>query len=160
MTPRTRRGNLRVTAAPSYAAGISDIPLLGETIGDNLARTAAQFADSAALVECSTGRRWTYREFDAAVDRLALGLLSLDLAAGERLGIWAPNCAEWVLLQYATARVGVVLVNLNPAYRTHELAYALNQSGCRVIVCAQAFKTSNYVEMVDAVSGRCPRWRR
>jgi fatty-acyl-CoA synthase len=145
-----------VTAAPSYAAGISDTPLLGETIGDNLARTAARFADSAALIECATGRRWTYREFDAAVDRLALGLLSLDLAAGERVGIWAPNCAEWVLLQYATARVGVVLVNLNPAYRTYELAYALNQSGCRVIVCAQSFKTSNYVEMVDAVRDEVP----
>jgi fatty-acyl-CoA synthase len=140
-----------MTAPPSYAAGTSVLPLLGETIGDNLARTAARVPDSEALVECATGRRWTYRDLDAAVDVLALGLLGLDLAAGDRVGIWAPNCAEWVLLQYATARVGIVLVNINPAYRTHELAYALNQSGCRVLVSAPEFKTSNYVEMVDAV---------
>ena len=106
---------------------------------------------SEALVDCATGRRWTYRELDAAVDALALGLLDLDLAAGDRVGIWAPNCAEWVLVQYATARVGVVLVNINPAYRTHELAFVLNQSGCRVLLSAPEFKTSSYVDMVDAV---------
>src|SRR5580698_10324759 len=113
-------------SVPSYAAGTSSVSLLGETIGDNLARTAARVPDSEALVECATGRRRTYRDLDAAVDVLALGLLGLDLAVGDRVGIWAPNCAEWVLLQYATARVGIVLVNINPAYRTYELAYALN----------------------------------
>jgi fatty-acyl-CoA synthase len=145
-----------VTATPSYAAGPSTVPLLGETIGDNFARTARRVPDSEALVDCATGRRWTYRELDAAVDVLALGLLDLGLAAGERVGIWAPNCAEWVLMQYATARVGVVLVNINPAYRTHELSYALNQSGCRVLVSAVEFKTSNYAEMIEAVRREVP----
>jgi fatty-acyl-CoA synthase len=145
-----------VSATPSYAAGTSTVALLGETIGDNLARTARRVPDSEALVECETGRRWTYRELDTAVEVLAAGLLDLDLAAGERVGIWAPNSAEWVLMQYATARIGVILVNLNPAYRTHELAYALNQSGCRILVSAPEFKTSNYVEMVDAVRDEAP----
>jgi fatty-acyl-CoA synthase len=145
-----------VKATASYAAGTSDVPLLGETIGDNLARTAARVPDSEALVECSTGRRWTYRELDTAVDTLALGLLDLELAVGDRVGIWAPNCAEWVLVQYATARVGIILVNINPAYRTHELAYVLNQSGCRVLISAPAFKASSYVEMVAAVRGEVP----
>jgi fatty-acyl-CoA synthase len=142
-----------VTTAPSYAAGTSTVPLLGETIGDNLARTASRVPDSEALVDCATGRRWTYRELDAAVDSLAIGLLGLGLEPGDRVGIWAPNCAEWVILQYAAARVGVVLVNINPAYRTHELAYVLNQSGCRLLVSEREFKTSNYVEMVEAVRG-------
>ena len=119
-----------MSPAPSYAAGTSDIALLGETIGDNLGRTAARVPASEALVDCASGRRWTYRELHDAVDVLALGLLDLDLAVGDRVGLWAPNCAEWVLMQYACARIGVVLVNLNPAYRTHELAFALNQSGC------------------------------
>jgi len=145
-----------VSETPSYAAGTSALPLLGETIGDNLARTASVAPDAEALVDCATGRRWTYRQLDAAVDELALGLLELDLARGDRLGIWAPNCAEWVLVQYATARIGVILVTINPAYRTHELAYALNQSGCRVLVCAPEFKGSNYVEMVGEVRGDVP----
>ncbi len=145
-----------MSQTPSYAAGTSALPLLGETIGDNLARTASLAPDSEALVDCATGRRWTYRQLDAAVDELALGLLELDLARGDRLGIWAPNCAEWVLVQYATARIGVILVTINPAYRTHELAFALNQSGCRALVCAPEFKTSNYVEMVGEVRGDVP----
>ena len=91
-----------MSQTPSYAAGTSALPLLGETIGDNLARTASLAPDSEALVDCATGRRWTYRQLDAAVDELALGLLELDLARGDRVGIWAPNCAEWVLVQYAT----------------------------------------------------------
>jgi fatty-acyl-CoA synthase len=145
-----------VSLAPSYAAGTSDLPLLGETIGDNFGRTAARVPDAEALVDCATGRRWTYRELDFAIDVLALGLLDLDLAVGDRVGIWAPNCAEWVLIQYACARIGVVLVNLNPAYRTHELAFALNQSGCVVLVSAPEFKTSSYVEMVEAVRSDVP----
>jgi fatty-acyl-CoA synthase len=138
-------------SSPSYAVGTSTVALLGETIGDNLARTAARVPDSEALVECATARRWTYRQFDCAVDDLALGLLDLGLDIGDRIGIWAPNCAEWVVLQYATARIGAVLVTINPAYRTHELSYALNQSGCRALVSAREFKTSNYVAMLAAV---------
>ncbi|HEX3824517.1 MAG TPA: AMP-binding protein [Mycobacteriales bacterium] len=145
-----------MTTVASYAAGTSAVPLLGETIGDNLARTAARVPDSLALIDCATDRRWTYRELDAAVDALATGLLGLDLEAGDRLGIWAPNCAEWVLVQYATARVGVVMVNINPAYRTRELTYALKQSGCRLLVSAPEFNTSNYREMVDEVRGDLP----
>jgi fatty-acyl-CoA synthase len=140
-----------VSTSPSYAAGPSAVPLLGETIGDNLARTAARVPDAEALVDRASGGRWTYRELDGVVDRLALGLIRLGLEVGDRVGIWAPNCAEWVLLQYATARAGVILVNLNPAYRTHELSFAMKQSGCRILVAAQEFKGSSYVEMVDAV---------
>jgi len=135
----------------SYSSGTSDIPLLGETIGENLARTVARVPDAEAMVDCETGRRWTYAQFDADVDRLARGLLDAGANIGERVGIWSPNCAEWVLLQYATARIGAILVTINPAYRTHELVYALNQSGCRFLFSATAFKTSNYVEMVEEV---------
>jgi fatty-acyl-CoA synthase len=149
-----------MSSAPSYAAGISSVALLGETIGDNFARSAARVPQSEALVECETGRRWTYRELDAAIDALALGLLDAGLAAGDRVGIWAPNCAEWVLVQYATARVGVILVNINPAYRTHELAFVLNQSGCRLLVSARQFKTSDYEAMVDEVRDEVPALER
>jgi fatty-acyl-CoA synthase len=135
----------------SYSSGTSNIALLGETIGQNLARTVARVPNAEALVECESGRRWTYAQFDAEVDRLSRGLLDSGVDIGERVGIWAPNCAEWVLLQYATARIGAILVNINPAYRTHELVYALNQSGCRILFSATAFKTSNYVKMVDEV---------
>ncbi|HVU61488.1 MAG TPA: AMP-binding protein [Mycobacteriales bacterium] len=135
----------------SYRSGASDIPLLGETIGENLSRTVARVADAEAMVECESGRRWTYAQLDADVDRLARGLMDMGVAVGERVGIWSPNCAEWVLLQYATARIGAILVNINPAYRTHELVYALNQSGCRILVSATEFKTSNYAGMVDEV---------
>ncbi|HTW19282.1 MAG TPA: AMP-binding protein [Mycobacteriales bacterium] len=145
-----------MTALPSYAAGPSDRPLIGETIGDNLARTAARFPDAEALVDCASGLRMTYRELDAAVDALAAGLLDLGLAKGDRLGMWAPNRSEWVLTQYATARVGVILVNINPAYRTHELGYALNQSGCRGLVCAKEFKGSDYLAMVEEVRAELP----
>ena len=120
----------------SEATGPNLPPLLEETIGANLTRTVARFGDRAASVECATGRRWTYREFDAAVNRVAGGLLAAGLTKGDRLGVWAPNCAEWTLTQYATARLGIILVNINPAYRTHELSYAINQSGLRMLVCA------------------------
>src|SRR3954451_4384902 len=115
----------------SYAHGVSDTPLLGETIGENLTRTAARVPDAEALVACHQGIRLTYAELDAAVTRAARALLAAGLEAGDRIGIWSPNRYEWVVIQYATARAGVVLVNVNPAYRTHELEYALNQSGCR-----------------------------
>jgi len=144
----------------SYAQGTSSVPLLGDSIGANLARTAERFADSEALVSRHQGLRYTYGELDAAADDLAGGLLEVGLAPGDRVGIWSPNCAEWVLLQFATARVGVVLVNINPAYRTHELAYVLNQSGCLVLIAAPSFKTSDYLAMVDEVAGELPALER
>jgi fatty-acyl-CoA synthase len=133
----------------SYANGPSTQALLGETIGENLERTVARVPGNLALVSRHQNRRYTYAEFNAAVDEVARGLLALGLEAGDRVGIWSPNCAEWVLVQYATAKVGVILVNINPAYRTSELAYALKQSGCRMLVAAQAFKTSDYEGMIE-----------
>ena len=108
------------------------------------------------MADFPSGRRWTYAEFDEAVNHLALGLDRLGIKRGDRVGIWAPNCPEWALLQYATAKTGAILVNINPAYRTHELAFVLNQSGCRLLVSATAFKTADYVEMVDSVRGEAP----
>jgi fatty-acyl-CoA synthase len=135
----------------SYASGPSTEPLLGETIGENLERTAARFPDHLALVSRHQNRRYTYADLNAAVDEVARGLIALGLEAGDRVGIWSPNCAEWVLVQYATAKAGVILVNINPAYRTSELAYVLNQSGCRALVAAKAFKTSDYAAMIEEV---------
>ncbi len=140
----------------SYASGTSTTPLIGRTIGEDLRRTAGLHPDREALVECATGRRWTYRELDAAVDEVARALLALGLQQGDRVGVWAPNGAEWTLTQYATARTGVVLVTINPAYRTHELAYVLRQSGVRLLVAAEAFKTSDYRAMVQQVRGDLP----
>jgi fatty-acyl-CoA synthase len=140
-------------SAPSYSHGTSDTPLLGDTIGANFERTAARFADRPALVSCHQDVRLTYAELDAAVDAAAAGLLRAGIGAGDRVGIWAPNCAEWVLVQYATAKVGAILVNVNPAYRTHELEYVLRQSGVRLLFSASAFKTSDYAAMIDEVSG-------
>jgi fatty-acyl-CoA synthase len=140
----------------SYANGPSTQPLLGETIGENLERTAARVPDNLALVSRHQNRRYTYAEFNAAVDEVARGLLALGLERGDRIGIWSPNNAEWVLVQYATAKVGVILVNINPAYRTSELAYVLNQSGCRMLVAAQSFKTSNYEAMIEEVRPDLP----
>ena len=147
-------------ALPSYASGTSDTPLLGDTIGANLERAAAAHGAREALVESWTGRRWTYAELDRDVDAVARGLLAAGIGKGDRVGIWSPNCAEWVLLQYATAKAGVVLVNVNPAYRTHELQYVLQQSGVRLLVSATSFKTSDYRAMVDEVRPRCPELER
>jgi fatty-acyl-CoA synthase len=146
--------------APSYASGTSAVPLLGETIGANLERTVAAHGDREALVDLPTGRRWTYAGLDAAVDEVARGLLAAGLDKGDRVGIWAPNCAEWVLVQYATAKIGAILVNINPAYRTHELAYVLRQSGVRLLVAATAFRTSDYAAMVGQVRPDCPALER
>ena len=140
---------------PSYASGVSEVPLLGETIGENLRRTVSEYGDREALVEVASGRRWTYAEFGAAVDTFARGLMGRGIAKGDRVGIWAPNCAEWTISQYATAAIGAILVNINPAYRTHELAYALNQSGVKVLISATEFKTSDYRKMVDEVRPDC-----
>ncbi|GLX02735.1 AMP-binding protein [Microtetraspora sp. NBRC 16547] len=135
----------------SYSSGTSDVPLLGETIGENLERTVARFGDREALVDMATGRRWTYAELDAAVNEVALGLLTRGIAKGDRVGIWAPNCAEWVLVQYATAKIGAILVNVNPAYRSHELAYVVKQSGMRLLVSAVAHRTSDYRAMLAEI---------
>jgi fatty-acyl-CoA synthase len=136
----------------SYAQGETSPPLLEETIGANLERIVAEHGDREALVEVATGRRWTYAEFDSDVNRLARGLLATGIEKGDRVGIWAPNCAEWTLVQYATAKIGAILVNVNPAYRTHELSYALNQSGLRLLFSAQEFKSSDYRAMLEEVS--------
>ena len=140
----------------SQASGATGVPLLEETIGANLERTAAAHGGRDALVSRHQGLRYSYAELDAAVDEVARGLIALGLVRGDRLGIWSPNCAEWVLVQYATAKLGVILVNVNPAYRTSELEYALRQSGCRVLVSAESFKDSDYRAMVDEVRPRLP----
>ncbi|MDI3313121.1 MAG: AMP-binding protein [Mycobacterium sp.] len=140
---------------PSYASGPADVPLLGDTIGDNLDRASRAFAARDALVECWTGRRWTYRELVAEIDALALGLLGYGINKGDRVGIWAPNCAEWTITQYATAKIGAILVNINPAYRVHELEYVLNQAGVSLLIAAEKFKTSDYARMIDDVRPRC-----
>jgi Acyl-CoA synthetases (AMP-forming)/AMP-acid ligases II len=146
-------------AVPSYASGVSDVPLLGDTIGDNFDRTVATHPDREALVEVPTGRRWTYSQLRADVDRLALGLVAKGVQKGDRVGIWAPNVAEWTMVQYATAKIGAILVNINPAYRTHELEYVLNQAGISMLVSAESFKTSDYRAMVAEVQPKCPNLR-
>jgi fatty-acyl-CoA synthase len=139
----------------SYGSGASDTPLLGDTIGENLARTVLRVPDAEALVDVPSGRRWTYAELDADITALALGLLAGGIEAGDRIGIWSPNCPEWTLLQYATAKVGALLVNVNPAYRSHELAYVLEQSGMRMLVSAVTHKTSDYRAMIEEVRPGC-----
>ena len=143
----------------SYASGTSTLPLIGQTIGENLERAAATWPDNEALVVVHQGVRLTYRQFDAEVNAYARRLMGLGLGKGDRLGIWSPNCAEWALVQYATAKIGVILVNLNPAYRTHEVEYALRQSGCVALVAATDFKTSDYRAMVAEVRPNLPDLR-
>jgi len=143
-------------AAPSYASGPSETPLIGLTIGGQLAATAARFGERDALVDVPTGARWTYTELDAGVTRLAAGLLGLGVVKGDRVAVWAPNLPEWVLLQYATARIGAIMVNVNPAYRSHELRYVLNQAGVRTLVSATTHRSSDYRAMVDEVRDECP----
>jgi fatty-acyl-CoA synthase len=145
---------------PSYASGTSTTPLLGDTIGLNLDRTVARFPDREALVCVHQGVRYTYAEFAAAVERAGRAFIGAGIRPGDRVGIWAPNCAEWALVQYATAKAGIILVNVNPAYRTSELEYALRQSGCRMLVAATEFKSSDYVAMVDEVRGELPELER
>ena len=141
---------------PAHASGDRSTPLLQETIGRNLESTVDRFPDRDALVSVHQGIRQSYRAFNDSVDLLAMGLLRLGLETGDRVGIWSPNCAEWVWIQYATAKIGVILVNINPAYRTHEVRYALAQSGCRVLVSAQTHLSSNYREMVAEVEDELP----
>jgi fatty-acyl-CoA synthase len=145
-----------MSAALSYSSGESATPLLGDTIGGNFDATVRAFGGREALVDHPGGRRWTYAELAADVDALALGLLETGIGQGDRVGIWAPNCAEWTLTQYATAKIGAILVNINPAYRTRELEFVLNQSGTKLLVSAERLKTSDYVAMIAEVRPRCP----
>ncbi|GAA3721478.1 fatty-acyl-CoA synthase [Spinactinospora alkalitolerans] len=148
-----------MTPSPAYASGVSDIPLLGETIGANLDRAIAAHPDRDALVDRPSGRRWTYAEFGRAVEEVALGLLAAGVAKGDRVGVWAPNCPEWVLVQYATAKIGAILVNVNPAYRLHELEYVLDQAGVSLLVSYTEYKTSDYRSMVERVRAARPALR-
>ncbi len=143
----------------SSDAGPTDIPILEETIGENFERTVAANPNGDALVDMASGRRWTYAELNDEIDVVARGLMALGIERGERVGMWAPNCPEWTIVQYATAKIGAILVNINPAYRTHELAYVLEQSGVRTLVSATAFKTSDYVAMVGEVRSDAPDLR-
>ncbi|MET7700259.1 AMP-binding protein [Streptomyces sp. NPDC005485] len=144
---------------PSYTHGTSGTALLGDTIGANLDRAVAAWPDREALVDLPSGRRWTYTRFAADVDRLAYALLAGGVGKGDRVGIWAVNCPEWVLVQYATARIGAIMVNINPAYRTHEVEYVLNQAGISLLVASLGHRTSDYRAMVGQVRGKCPQLR-
>ncbi len=144
---------------PSYASGTSTTPLLGETIGANLRRTVERVGDRTALVVRSQRFRATYRQLWERTTAVAKGLVALGVARGDRVGIWSPNRWEWVVLQYASARVGALMVNLNPAYKTAEIEYALRQSGTSVLLLARAFRQSDYVAMLGEVRGSCPDLR-
>jgi fatty-acyl-CoA synthase len=152
-------GDSRFTPVPSYAAGTSEVPLLGDTIGGVLDRIAAQQPGNQALVEVQTGRRWTYQELRGAVEDVACGLLAAGVGRGDRVGIWAPNLAEWTLVQFGSAKIGAILVNINPAYRSHELEYVLTHAGISLLMATPSFKTSNYEAMIDQVRPSCPELR-
>ena len=133
----------------SYTNGASNIPLLGETIDENLRKTVAKFPNNDALISVHQHYRATYTEFYEQVTAVAKGLIALGVKSGDRVGIWSPNCYEWTLLQYATAKIGAIMVNINPAYRTSELIYVINQSGLSYIFSAIQFKTSHYKKMIE-----------
>jgi len=145
----------------SYTAGDTDVPLLEETIGDNFERIVARFPYQDALIEAAAvpgeeARRWSYTKLNDDVDRVARALLARGVAKGERIGIWSPNCAEWTILQYATAKVGAVLVNVNPAYRSHELEFVVKQNGMRMLVAAPSDRNSDYTAMARQALAECP----
>src|SRR5689334_3183888 len=171
---RTTRGELHDAAAgcaggeiipgrdrrmpqPSYVHGASATPLIGETIGVHFDRIAGRFAERDALIVRHQQVRWTYRELQRRVDAFAAGLLALGLEPGERVGIWSPNNAEWVVAQLATAKAGLILVNINPAYRLAELEYALNKVGCRALIAMPSFKSSDYVGMLRELAPELDR---
>jgi fatty-acyl-CoA synthase len=148
------------TGAWSYTSGTSDVPLLGLTIGDLFDHTATRYADNEALVSCHQGLRYTYRQLQMEVDRCARALIALGVEKGQRVGIWAPNCAEWTITQFATAKLGAILVNINPSYRFNEVQYALRQSGCTWLVTAPQFKTSDYTGMIHELTPELAASRR
>ncbi len=141
----------------SYSHGASDVPLLGETIGVNFDRTVARWGDRPGLISCAQGISWTYAQLGEKVDAFAAGLLTLGLQPGDRVGIWSPNNAEWIVTQFATAKAGLILVNINPAYRLSEVEYALNKVGCRALITATRFKTSDYIGMVNTLAPELAR---
>ena len=154
---RTTRVTDRAAIRGSYVSGTSDTPLLGMTIGDAFDATVARFPDREALISRQQNLLYTWSELRSEVDRCARGLLALGIRKGDRVGIWAPNRAEWAITQFATAKIGAILVNINPAYRLHELEYALNQSGCSALVTAPNFRATSYLEMLAAL---CPELER
>ena len=143
----------------SYVCGVGTEPLLYKTVGAMLEDAAARWGEREALIVRHQNIRWTYRELDEAADRLAAGLLHLGLAPGDRVGIWAPNRYEWIVTQFASAKAGLILVTINPAYRTSELEYALNKVGCKALVLAPSFKTSDYAAMLDQIRSKVPQLR-
>jgi fatty-acyl-CoA synthase len=144
----------------SYAHGVSSTPLIGSTIGVHFDKSAKRWPDRPALIVRQQNVRWTYSELQERVDAFAAGLLALGLAPGDRIGIWSPNNAEWVITQFATAKAGLVMVNINPAYRIYELEYALNKVGCKALITAERFKTSDYLgmlrELMPEIEGAAP----
>jgi fatty-acyl-CoA synthase len=140
----------------SYSSGASSVALIGDTIGANLARVVDRCGERDAMVDCETARRWSYDEFGRDVDAVALGLLSLGVRTGDRVGIWAPNCPEWTLVQYGAAKIGAILVTINPAYRSHEMAFVLRQAGIRTVVAVPEFKGASYAAMIDSARPDCP----
>ena len=144
----------------SYAQGASAVPLIGDTIGAHFDKAVERWGDRPALIVTQQGVRWTYTELNARINAFAAGLLALGLAPGDRVGIWSPNNAEWVIAQFATAKAGLILVNINPSYRTFEVDYALNKVGCKALITADSFKTSNYVgmlrELLPEIAGSQP----
>ena len=149
-----------VRLTQSYAHGVSTTPLIGDTIGVSFDKSAERWPDRPALIVRQQNVRWTYRELQERVDAFAAGLLALGLAPGDRIGIWSPNNAEWVITQFATAKAGLIMVNINPAYRTYELEYALNKVGCKALITAERFKTSDYLgmlrELMPEIGGAAP----
>jgi fatty-acyl-CoA synthase len=143
----------------SYVCGVGNEPLLYKTVGAVLEEAAARWGEREALIARHQNIRWTYRELDEAADRLAAGFVHLGLVPGDRIGIWAPNRYEWVVTQFASAKAGLILVTINPAYRTSELEYALNKVGCKALVLAPSFKTSDYAAMLDQIRSEVPLLR-
>ena len=141
--------------ALSIDAGATDVPLIESTIGDQLEETVQRFGDQLALVVDHQGIRQSWAEFNASVDDVAKGLMAYGIEQGDRVGMWSPNYAEWIYVQFATAKIGAIQVNVNPAYRTNELEYALNQSGAKLLVTRTEYLTSMYRDMVEAVHPNC-----
>jgi len=137
---------------PSYVHGAGATPLIGVTIGEYFDQIAERYAEHDALIVRHQQVRWAWRELKQRVDDFTAGLLALGLERGERIGIWSPNNAEWVVSQFATAKAGLILVNINPAYRVSELEYALNKAGCKALITAVRFKTSDYLAMLDELA--------
>src|SRR5579872_5780804 len=141
----------------SYVHGASGVPLIGDTIGVHFDKAATRWAECSALISRQQNVRWSYGELKARVDAFAAGLLALGLAPGDRVGIWSPNNAEWVVTQFGTAKAGLILVNINPAYRLTELDYALNKVGCKALITADSFKTSDYIGMLRELAPEIDR---